>query len=59
VKAALQEMPARPASTRRHATNVKYALSTFLQDRRTERDVSRAPTLTFPPVSHRRLAQVT
>jgi len=27
VKAALQEMPARPASTRRHATNVKYALS--------------------------------
>ena len=27
MKAALQEMPARPASTRRHATNVKYALS--------------------------------
>jgi len=40
-------------------TNVKYALSTFLQDRRTERDVFGAPTLTFPPVSHRRLAQVT
>jgi len=31
VKAALQEMPARPASTRRHATNVKYALSILRQ----------------------------
>jgi hypothetical protein len=35
VKAALQEGPAWLASTRRHATNVKYALSTFLRDRRT------------------------
>ncbi len=43
-KAASQEVPAWQASTRRHATNVKYALSTFLQDRRTERDVSRPVT---------------
>jgi len=46
-------------STLQRVTNVKYALSTFLQDRRTEPDVSRAPNVMFPALSHLQSAQRT
>jgi len=42
-----QDAAARRTSTLQHATNVKYALSTFLQDRRTNCDVPGAPPVTF------------